>query len=284
MALTVWKRLRPVDSAVLIYNFTITLHILISAEKLPDWHFLLMIHAAIFAGITLLAVADGDNSSPLLVWLKVLYPVMLLGWFYPEVGLLRHTIIPHDLDPMLIRWELYIFPGELYISIPKSLNLLSLEILHAAYFSYYFLGFVPLIIAWKLRRGRIGEYLFVGCSSMFIHYWICILFPAAGPILIREEIMPSGILFIPIMDFIYSSAINQGGAAFPSTHAAAAVIAGWYSVQWFPKLKWFFITVVLLILISTVACTFHYTIDTIAGTLTGFAALFGLKKLYGELS
>mgnify|MGYP001158093602 FL=1 len=283
MALTVWKRLRPVDIAVLIYNFTITLHILISAGKLPDWSSMLIIHGAIFGGIAWLATTDDNNSSPLVQWIKILYPVTLLVWFYPEVGLLHHTVIPENLDPMLMSWELSIFPGELYVSIPKSLNLLSLEILHAAYFSYYFLGFVPLIIAWKLKRGRIGEYLFVGCSSMFIHYWICILIPADGPVHMRDGIMPSGILFIPIMESIYSSAANQGGAAFPSTHAAAAVIAGWYSVYWFPKLKWFFITLVLLILISTVACTFHYTIDTIAGTFTGFAALVGLKKLYREL-
>ncbi|MFQ6607508.1 MAG: phosphatase PAP2 family protein [Fidelibacterota bacterium] len=282
MAVTRWNRLRPVDVAVLVYNLTITVHILISAGKLPDWSFLLIIHAAIFAGIAWLIT--NNNSPSLKTWLKTLYPIVLLVWYYPEVGLLRHTVIPQDLDPLLQRWELSIFPGELYTSLPKSLNLWSLEILHASYFSYYLLVFVPLLIAWKMKCKKIGEYLFVGCTSMFIHYWICILFPATGPINLRSETIPSGVLFIPIMNYIYSTAVNQGGAAFPSTHAAAAVIAGWYSAFWFPKLKWFFAMVVILILIATFACTFHYTIDTITGTLTGILALFGLKNLYAYLT
>ena len=86
MALTVWKRLRPVDIAVLIYNFTITLHILISAGKLPDWSSMLIIHGAIFGGIAWLATTDDNNSSPLVQWIKIVYPVTLLVWFYPEVG------------------------------------------------------------------------------------------------------------------------------------------------------------------------------------------------------
>jgi len=283
MALTRWNRLRPVDAAVLIYNFTITLHILLSAGKLPDWSSLLIIHTAIFGGVVWLATNDFDSSNSIISWVKTLYPLALLVWFYPEVGLLRHTVIPQDLDPLLESWELAIFPYEFYISIPESLNMLKLEFLHASYFSYYLLFFIPVIAAQLRRYQRVNEYMFVVCASMFIHYWICILFPASGPIPLREEIMPSGILFIPIMNFIYSSAVNQGGAAFPSTHAAAAIICGWYAAFWFPKLKWFFVIVVSLILISTVACTYHYAIDTIAGTVTGIAALFGLKKLYGKL-
>nr|MCS5659677.1 phosphatase PAP2 family protein [Dehalococcoidia bacterium] len=92
-----------------------------------------------------------------------------------------------------------------------------------------------------------------------------------------------GIIFIPLMNLIYSIG-ETGGAAFPSTHAASAVIATLYSCKMFPKVSRFIILWLFLILISTVVCTFHYTIDIIAGLFSGTLCLLIGKKLYEKIS
>ena len=268
-----------IDRIVLIYNATITAHIIISIPRLPNWPFLLSVHLLIFIVIWLIAKNDREKTGAFYPWIHTWYPLMLLLWYYPETGMLRHTVIPYDLDELLTSWETTFFPQRFYFTIPLTLSIPVLEVLHAFYFGYYLIFFLPALIAYKRQKSMVKEYIFVVTMTMLIHYWFVILFPASGPVPLRKEIIPDGVFFIPLMNFLYAN-IDQGGAAFPSTHAAAAVIASWYAIKFYPQATWFYTITLITILISTVLCSFHYTIDTVAGILTGIGCYHLGKKIY----
>jgi len=275
------SKLRLIDQAVLFYNATIFIHIIASYKKLPNWPILLGIHILIFIVIWFIIKNDVENQKSFFNWLHIWYPLILLLWFYPETGMLRFTIFPRDLDPEFVLLETALFPQRFYFTVPLMLSVPLLEFLHIIYFSYFFLLFLPALITYRKNRAGVVEYLFVVVISMFVHYWFAIIFPVSGPTALREQVMPPGILFIPIMDFLYST-VDQGGATFPSAYTATALIATAYAFRFFPRLRIFFLLWLFLILISTILCTFHYTIDTIAGIFTGTLLLVGGKQLYGR--
>lgn len=274
---------RLVDRAVLFYNITITIHIIVSSSKLQNWPVLLGIHLAIFIAIWFIVKNDKKGTGSFPYWLHVWYPMILILWFYPETGILRHTIIPRDLDPELMLLETTIFPQRFYFTIPLMLSVPILEFLHGIYFSYYLLLWLPAMIAYKKNQELVLEYLFVVVASLFFHFWFTIIFPASGPTPLREQVMPPGFLFIPIMNFIYAT-VDQGGAAFPSIHAATAIIATAYATRFFQRLRGLFLIWLFIILISTILCTFQYTIDTLAGTITGLLLLLLGRQLYDKIT
>jgi membrane-associated phospholipid phosphatase len=121
--------------------------------------------------------------------------------------------------------------------------------------------------------------VFILTLVMLAHYVLAVLFPVSGPVALRHEVMQPGWAFIPLMERLYG-AFDRGGLAFPSTHAAAALIAGVYAARFFPRRRLALSVWVLVILVSTVLCAYHYTVDTLAGLATGAAGLAAGRWLW----
>lgn len=235
-------------------------------------------HLLVAVGVVLLARGTRDSRAGLAGWLHLWYPVLLLPWLYREAGALRHLVIPRDLDPLVARWDAALFPAW-YATVPPRLPVAALELLHAGYFSYYLLLTLPGMLAGRRREAIVREYVFVLTLVMLVHYVAAVLYPVSGPVALRHEVMQPGWVFIPLMDRLYG-AFDRGGLAFPSTHAAAALIAGVYSARFFPRRRLAFAAWLLVILVSTVLCAYHYTVDTLAGLATGAAGLWAGRRVW----
>lgn len=255
------------DRIVLVYTGAALVTVV--AASVPGWPWWAAFHLLVAAGVALLARRPRTGLAG---WLHLWYPVLLLPWLYREAGVLRHLVIPRDLDPVVAGWDAALFPPW-YLTLPPRLPVVALELLHAAYFSYYLLLTLPGMLAGRRRPGRAREYVFVLTLVMLAHYVAAALFPVSGPVAARREVMPEGWSFIPLMERLYG-AFDRGGLAFPSTHAAAALVAGAYAARFFPRRRLAFAAWVLVILGSTVLCAYHYTVDTLAGVLTGAAGLW----------
>lgn len=262
-----FDRLTSADRAVLIYDLAVLALLATVGRGLPSWPWRVALHLLLVPAVWALARRSREGS--LVHFCRLVYPLALLTCLYPEVGVLRHLIVPLDLDPLVAGWDSLLFPGRIHATVPPLLPVAVLELLHAAYFSYYLLLPLPALVLW--RRGAYAEmssYVSTLTGCMLAHYAFGILFPVSGPVALRAAVMPEGFLFLPLMDRIYAG-FDRGGAAFPSTHAAVAVIAGYCAARLFPRLRWLFAILVAAILVSTVLCTYHYAIDTAAGVLTG---------------
>jgi membrane-associated phospholipid phosphatase len=214
------------------------------------------------------AVASPGPWSDAWNWLRRWLPVIALPWLYDAAGRLRHVVVTADLDAWVARWDAAVFPGEWY-RIGANLPLPAVELAHAVYFSYYLLLFLPALVAERRDRRAVDAYLFALTATLLGHYVLNFLVPVAGPLAARAAAIPRGVLFVPVMDALYL-AFDRGGLAFPSTHTAVAVVAGWFAGRrFFPRHAAAYFLWSVAIAISTVVCGYHYPIDVLAGVATG---------------
>jgi len=232
-------------------------------------------HVATIGGVFWLAAVDRPERR-LVTLVRLWYPVLSLLWLYGEAGALRHLGVRTDLDLLVASWDALLIPGSLHLALPRHLAPLVLEGAHAVYLSYYLLLFVPGLVAMRGGRGRVADSIYVLNLCMLVHYLFGMLFPVSGPLAERLRVQPAGWLFIPLMNHLYAG-FDRGGMAFPSTHAAVAVVAAAWAGRFFPRWRWAFWAWAAAIALATVACTYHYALDTTTGVLTGLAFTLALR-------
>ena len=259
-------RLGPADWVVLGYDLLALAAV--AASSLPGRGRWIGFHLLVLAAVPVLATVRSGRFGE---WLHLWYPVLLLPWLYGEAGALRHLFVAADLDPLIAGWDGALFPPW-YLTLPPRLPVAALEALHAVYFSYYLLLTLPGMLVARARREIVREYVFVLTLVMLAHFLLALALPVSGPVALRHGVMPGGWLFIPLMNHLYG-AFDRGGLAFPSTHAAAALVAGFYAGRLYPRRRLLFALWVLGIAASTVLCTYHYTLDAVVGLATGAAGL-----------
>jgi membrane-associated phospholipid phosphatase len=279
-------RLQPTDWLVWVYNLAALLAVAASRRTLSGWTWLAAAHVMVLVAVPPVAWNDRRGPGSPGRYVHLWYPVALLVWLYGEAGALRHLWVPHDLDAWVEAWDAALFPGRLYAWLLERGWPLVLDLLHGLYFSYYPLLFVPGLVAQRRRsapvEARLREYVFVLLLAMLLHYVAGVLFPVSGPLALRRRLLPEGFLFIPLLEGIYA-AFDRGGLAFPSTHVAAALIAAYYGGELFPGRRGAYASWAALVALATVACGFHYTVDAVAGALSGALCLLAGREAWRRL-
>lgn len=265
------RGLNATDRLLLGYALGVAALVGITARGEPSHLRLGVLHLAIAGLVVALAGLDARTRRNSWRWLHRWLPVIALPWLYDAAGQLRHLVVAQDLDAWIVLADDALFPGRWY-SAGAGWPLPAIELAHAVYFSYYLLLFVPALVAERRRRRAVDGYLFALTATLLAHYALNFLLPVAGPLAERARDMPEGALFLPLMNVLYA-AFDRGGLAFPSTHVAASVVAGWFAARFFPHAARPFAAWVAAISVSTVVCGYHYPIDVLAGLATGGAAL-----------
>ena len=140
-------------------------------------------------------------------------------------------------------------------------------LLHASYFAYY--PIVALPVLYFLFAGRIEACrrsvlwlmaTFLGCYLLFL------ALPVAGPY--YEFPRPDHVILDnPMARLVYATLARGSsyGAAFPSSHVAAALVAtaaGFLGARW---VGWLLTVPSVLLCIGVVYCQMHYGVDALAG-------------------
>jgi len=269
----------PTDWIVLIYNFSILTLVTLSPGVKENRSFLLATHLFLFLWVFLLVLNTNHRHTRLNRWIRLWYPLLLLLWFTPEAGTLHHTLFSRNFDTELLVVETELFPERYYFTTPLSLTPFSLELLHAVVLSFFVLLWLPAWMARKRALPLVREYIFVLSLVIFSHFWIGIFLPIGGPVSIRSQVIPDGSIFIPAAGFLTQAAF-RGGSAVTSLFAAAGVTIAAYGGKLFPTARRLYVLWLFLLLISTVVCSFHYSVSTIAGVLSGTVFLVIGRKLY----
>jgi hypothetical protein len=192
----------------------------------------------------------------------------LLPRVYGLVGDLNHAPGTVIRDATIQRWEAALFGGQpSYQWWQTHPSGLWSTILHGAYFSFYAILLAP--TSYFVARGKSGDArraTFWIFTAMTVSYVCFVLFPVAGPYF--EFPRPTGPQVENAMARLVYATLAAGsayGAAFPSSHVAAAwasTAAAWAGSR---RLAMWLAIPTALLTVGVVYTQMHYAIDAVAG-------------------
>jgi membrane-associated phospholipid phosphatase len=196
-------------------------------------------------------------------------PVLIIFEVYDGLGYMLHLINPHDADPTLIRIDRLLFGTDPSLWMERFITPFLNDLMHLAYFSFYFLPLVLGIVLWMGGKKEAFHRLVMASTSAF---YLCfvgyLLVPAVGPRYTLAHLYRVPLEGTPITDFIrgfVATAENLQWDCFPSGHTAVALVVLWYALREERKVFYPLLPISILLLISTVYCRYHYVIDVLAG-------------------
>lgn len=277
-------RPRPHEVVAAAYLGLTGLLVVALADPLRPWLPLLAAHAAA-AGLLLGAfprLPERGAARVLRDWL----PFLALPLAYAEVERLNDLVGGGFHDRTILRLEAAVFGTQPSLALRSLLPSKPLsEYLHLAYFSYYALG--PAYALPLYLRGRRAAYR-QSLTVLFLVFAICyvafVLWPVAGPWYVFRRPDPDAMGWVfPHVEHAVLAAAASVGAAFPSSHVAAAV-AGWLLAFRFDRSVFLvFAAFVPALAVGTVYGGFHYALDAAAGVAVGAAGYAAGMRLHAAL-
>jgi membrane-associated phospholipid phosphatase len=161
------------------------------------------------------------------------------------------------------------------------------EMFFFSYFFYYGLVATGVWILYIRKHYQDAiRTLFIISVSFFIMYVWFVFFPVKGPKYFFTELKEiwysnfRGFFFTKIMKGLFNNT-NLGGAAFPSSHVALALIAFILNWKYNRYLIPIYLPLTILLFISTVYLYAHYFVDILAGIITGIILYILVPHLIG---
>lgn len=263
-------RLLPVDRLLIAYLAVVTVVAVRRAAREPACWWLLPAHGLF---LLLLVLIRRRPLGPAGRVLAEIYPLLLLVGLYSEIGIVHgNSVAVHD--GQVQQWELALFgvqvSREWWRTSPSTFWS---TVLHAAYFSYYLIVSLPAILF--LRRGQTGQarrFVFTVMATFVACYLCFLFFPVAGP---YYEFPRPDRWFIDNSParLVYATlaAGSSYGAAFPSSHVAAAVAATVAAFRGSKTLGAGLVILTTLLSVGVVYCQMHYGVDAVTGGAVGLA-------------
>ena len=159
------------------------------------------------------------------------------------------------------------------------------EMFFFSYFFYYALVSTGVWILFIRKHYQIAvRTLFIISVSFFIMYVWFVFFPVKGPKYFFAELHEiwysnfRGFFFTKIVKSVFNNT-NLGGAAFPSSHVALALIAFILNWKYNRYLVPLYLPLTILLFVSTVYLYAHYFVDIPAGIITGILLYLLVPRL-----
>ncbi len=279
---------RFVDYATQTYLFLVgALILFFHNESVPNFQLLLLAHGA---GILVIhAFIVGSARLPgnrVFSFSRHFYPLLLYAFLYRESEQLNLMFVDRYLDPAFLALEEKIFgfqPAVVFMSaFPHPLVS---EFFYMSYFSYYvMIAGVGLALYFRSRE-PFWHYVAILSFVFYVCFLAFIFLPVAGPPAFYMEIprfvdqhrlpyypleFPPGATsgpFFGLMAIIYRI-FESGGAAFPSSHVAAALCTLFFSWKYLPRVRHLILAATVALSFATVYCRYHYAVDVFAGGAT----------------
>jgi membrane-associated phospholipid phosphatase len=273
--------LRAVDRILAAYLIVVSV---VAAARLPGnpggW-WLLLAHA-LFAVLLFLVTRPG--LGPAGKTLREIYPLLLLPALYSELDVLNSGSGPLY-DALVQRWELLVFGGQIsrewWQSAPSRFWSTTF---HAAYLSYYLIISAPaLYFAWRGDLQAVRRFVLVVIATFVPCYLAFIFFPVAGPY--YQFARPDQWFISNLPARLTYEALATGssyGAAFPSSHVAAAVAATLAAARSSRRLGLVLLIPTMLMTVGVVYCQMHYGVDALAGLIIGLTVTYTVGRVRGE--
>lgn len=268
-----------VDRLLLGYVGVVSAVALARVSAFPGCGWLLVANALVVALVLLVTRLDLGPFGRLV---HDTYPILLLIALYASLDILNGSGRVAVHDATVQRWEGALFGGQpsrdWWHAAPSSFWS---TVLHAAYFSYYFIIAVPTVVLLRRAdRAPLRRFVFAVMVTFVVCYLVFIFFPVAGPYYAFPH--PTGAFVDNAAARLVYGLLAEGssfGAAFPSSHVAASVAAT--VVVWTVSRSLGLVLGVAtaLLTVGVVYCQMHYGVDAMAGLLLGLVVGVGVNYL-----
>jgi membrane-associated phospholipid phosphatase len=275
---SVWERatsLRTVDLLLLAYLGIVSAVALFRVTAPGRW-WLLIAHGLF---LVLLFLLTRPGLGPVGRTLREIYPLLLLPGLYSELDVLNSGLPVYD--QVVQRWELLLFGAQIsqegWQSAPSRFWS---TLLHVAYLSYYLIVSAPaLYFAGRGDLAGVRRFVLVVMTTFVVCYLVFIFFPVAGP---YYAFSPPPAWFTDNLParLVYQALASGSsyGAAFPSSHVAAALAATLAAARVSRRLGLLLLIPTILLTVGVVYCQMHYGIDAVAGLAVGGLVSWGLGE------
>ena len=264
----------PIDAATLAYVAIEAVLVAIFMSARQGWYIYLGLYVSA-AALTLMITLMSYQGK---IWrtIRLVYPLIIMSFLYEALNPQIFMIHSLPFDSRVNALEMAILGFDSSFALLPQMTVWRNEVMSLAYMSYYFL--VPAAVFSMAFRGRwesLEKMALAACVTFYACYLIFIFFPVLGPRFYLGNIyyLPfDGPLFTPLVRKIVNAGGLYGGA-MPSSHCGIALVVVWYMLKEFKKATLPFLTLIILLCVSTVYGRFHYLSDVIAGLLLAAAML-----------
>ena len=260
--------LQAVDLLLLGYLTIVSIVAVVRASSRPGW-WLVLVAQALF--ILLLFLVTRPHLGRAGRTLREIYPLLLLLGLYSELDVLNSGAgAVHD--QLVQRWELLLFGTQIshewWQTAPSRFWS---TVLHGAYLSYYFIVAAPaLYFAGRGDLAAVRHFVLVVMTTFIVCYLVFLFFPVAGPYYQFPRPAPWFTDNLPARLAYQALASGSSyGAAFPSSHVAAALAATLAAGRISRRLGLILSLPTLLLTVGVVYCQMHYGVDALAGLALG---------------
>lgn len=279
MALSLRHRLRLAEWFLLAYLGITSVVALVRLPGFPPMGWVLLANALYAILIVLAARPELGRAAEVL---RDIYPILLLGALYPALDILNYFggIGTHDLA--VRGWEVSLFGEEVSRTWWQSQpSRFWSTVLHGAYVAYYPIIVAPLAVF--LLRGDIVAARRTALwlvTTFLLSYLVFLGYPVAGPYYEFARPDPS-FLDNPAARLVYAT-LERGsayGAAFPSSHVAATLVATAAAFRGSRWLGWVLVLPAVLLTVGVVYCQMHYAVDALAGVALAAVIILAGNRL-----
>lgn len=278
MAVSRW-RFTGIDIASLAYITVATGAVIASFEgdDIWGWPWLLLAHALV---VTLVFLAPrARTAGPTGRFLGDWYAMFLLAALYGEIGVL--TLDAGFQNDLLIQeLETWVFGSQVsYRWIRETADPALSWLLHACYVAYYPILYASPLGLWLVGRKDASRHtIFAVMVTFFLCYVVFLVFPVAGPRYAFDAAHNAASDVGPAR--FANWLLDRGdswGAAFPSSHVAASVVATGMALRYWRGLGLVLLPFTAGLILAVVYGQFHYAVDALAGLMVA-AAILGVMQ------
>lgn len=278
-SLTAWrrnvvKRFTAVDLVTLLYVAIATAAVLaFASDDRASLGWLLVAHGLMV--VLVLVASRAREAGSVGRFLADWYPMLLLGGLYAEVGVVN-VDAGYQNDHVIQRLEQWVFGSQVsYRWIREMPSPVLSWIMHGCYLAYYAILYASPLGLWVSgRREPARRTIFAVMVTFYLCYVAFLFFPVAGPRYAFDPAHNAATEIWPAR--VTQWLLDRGdawGAAFPSSHVAAAVVAAICALRYWRPLGLALAPFTIGLVLSVVYGQFHYAVDAVAGLVVALAVL-----------
>jgi membrane-associated phospholipid phosphatase len=278
------RKISPVHGLTLFFLIGLMLLTLVFKGQIPPWRSLIFRYAILMGLLLVLKLSSDRNvMGRVSSFLNTFSPVLFVVLIYESLGDLIQHLQP-DIDPWLIRIDLFFFGINPTIWMEKWIVPWFTDVMSLAYLSYYFLPVIFVLILYlKDRKLELNESIFILAFGYYLSFIAYILFPAIGPRYTLNPFYSVPLKGSFITDFVRDTLNileHNKRDCMPSGHTQIVLMVLYLTHRYERSLFYLFLPIVCGLILSTVYLRYHYVIDLFVGIAFAILCVIVAPRLY----